>query len=60
MTSISVIRSRKTIYMHQEDSTQFIAKQNQFPTYRPNGLEEASGLPLVCEEESEHLSRHQP
>jgi hypothetical protein len=47
MTSISVISSRKPISRHQEDSVQFTAQQSQFPTYRPDGPEEAFGHPSV-------------
>jgi hypothetical protein len=60
MTSISVISSRKAISKCQEDFGQFITQQSRFPTYRPNGPEEVSGRPLVFEEVSEHLHRHQP
>jgi hypothetical protein len=60
MTSISVISSRNAISRHHEDSAQFTAQQSRFPTYRPDGLEEASGRPSVFEEASKHLSRHQP
>jgi hypothetical protein len=60
MTSINVMSSRKAISRHQEDYVQFTAQQSRFPTYRPDGPEEASERPSVFKEVSEHLSRHQP
>jgi hypothetical protein len=60
MTSICVINSRKAISSCQENSTQFTAQQSRFPTYRPDGPEEASRRPPVFKEMSEHLNRHQP
>jgi hypothetical protein len=60
MISISVISSREEISSVKKILWQFIVQESQFPTYRPSGPKEASRRPLVFEEVSEHLSRHQP
>jgi len=43
-----------------EDFVRGTAQQRRFSYYRSEGLKEAFGRPLVFEEVSEHLSRHQP